>query len=183
MSPKLHEIGLLSFKKARQLARSLQFKSSAEWKAYLRSPERQVNLPIDPDIAYQDTGWVSWRDFLGIKRKKTVSHRQCLPFDQAREFARTLGLKSSKEWIAYVNKKNNQRPKTMPYAPHVFYANKGWNGWDDWLGNPAYLPFTEARAFIHSLNMTLDEWELYRKSDKRPANISLVPHYTYAKQG
>jgi hypothetical protein len=183
MSPKLQANGFLPFKKARRLARSLQFKTSAEWKAYLRSPERQLNLPIEPDIAYQDLGWVSWRDFLGIKRKKRVSHRQFLSFEQAREFAHTLRLKSSKEWISYVNKKNNQRPLNIPYAPHVFYANKGWNGWDDWLGNTEYLPFKEARAFIRSLNMTLDEWELYRKSDKRPANIPLLPHYTYAKQG
>ena len=48
----------------------------------------------------------------------------------------------------------------FPANPSGVYKNDGWAGIGDWLGtgrianqNMIYLPFEEARAFVHSLGL------------------------------
>ena len=54
------------------------------------------------------------------------------PFEQAREFARSLNLKGKEEWEEY--RKSGERPDDIPSDPYKTYKNKCWNGWFDWLG-------------------------------------------------
>jgi hypothetical protein len=54
------------------------------------------------------------------------------PFAEAREFARSLGLRSEKEWRDYA--KSEQFPSDIPVAAHAVYADCGWAGFGDWLG-------------------------------------------------
>jgi len=55
-----------------------------------------------------------------------------LPFEQAREFVRALGLKSEAEWTEYC--KSDKKPGNIPSAPRVVYGDEGWTSWGDWLG-------------------------------------------------
>ena len=55
-----------------------------------------------------------------------------LPFEEAREFVRGLGLKSIIEWKEY--SKSGKRPKDIPSSPNTIYRDKGWVGLKDWLG-------------------------------------------------
>ena len=59
------------------------------------------------------------------------------PFEEAREFTRSLNLKSSTEWIEYCNsgKDGIPKPDDIPSNPHIIYKNNGWKGYPDWLGN------------------------------------------------
>jgi hypothetical protein len=50
-----------------------------------------------------------------------------LPFYEAREFARALGLKSFKDWREY-SKSGNKRDD-VPSNPEQVYREKGWKGW------------------------------------------------------
>ena len=53
----------------------------------------------------------------------------------------------------------------------------------DWLGN-TILPFTEAREYVHSLEMKVtEEWSTWAKTDKRPSNISADPRHAYTGKG
>jgi hypothetical protein len=54
------------------------------------------------------------------------------PFEEAREIARSLGLKTMKEYFAWC--KTEARPKDMPLQTYVKYRGKGWIGYGDWLG-------------------------------------------------
>lgn len=54
-------------------------------------------------------------------------------FKQARAFVRSLKLKSARKWDDYV--KSGMKPDNIPAAPQEVYANDGWAGWNDWLGN------------------------------------------------
>ena len=58
------------------------------------------------------------------------------PFEEAREFARSLKLKSWVEWQQYLKsgKDGIPKPNDIPSIPHLTYKNKGWNGYPDWLG-------------------------------------------------
>ena len=60
-----------------------------------------------------------------------------LPFSEAREFARTLDLKTRKEWRAYVKGSipgKPLKPVNVPSHPDGIYKVKGWQGWKFWLG-------------------------------------------------
>jgi hypothetical protein len=54
----------LSFLKARRYARHLGLRSSSQWQAWARTPNRPRNVPWDPRKAYLPY-WRGWRDWLG----------------------------------------------------------------------------------------------------------------------
>src|SRR5208337_1044543 len=59
------------------------------------------------------------------------ARRSFLPFKEAREFVRGLGLKSHPEWRAY--SRSGNRPDNIPAKPQTVYASE-FSGWADWLG-------------------------------------------------
>ena len=111
------------------------------------------------------------------------------PFEEAREFAQSLGLKNRSKWGEYC--RTNEKPADIPYQPDRTYKDKGWAGMGDWLGtgtiasqDRVYRPFEEARAFVQSLNLACSkEWRKYAKSDDKPADIPYQPDRTYKDKG
>ena len=165
----------LPFEEAREFVRALNLKSQLEWNAYRKSGSKPANIPGDPARTYRNDGWISWPDWLGKKP------HIWMPFEEAREFARSLNLKTMLEWDAYCESGN--KPSNIPSTPECVYKNDGWKGWDDFLGNQ-WLPFEEAREFVRSLNLKSgDEWIAYSKSGNRPANIPSAPHTVYKNDG
>lgn len=88
------------------------------------------------------------------KRKR----KQWRPFESARDFARSLGLKSQKAWKTY--RKGGSRPEDIPGSPDEAYKDKGWISWGDFLGTgnnqnnkKAYRSFEACREFARTLNL------------------------------
>lgn len=75
-------------------------------------------------------------------------------FEEAREFARSLGLQSAREWETWA--KSGERPEDIPRNPRVVAAYMDqWKGFRDWLGTKnmqwgVWRPFEEAREFARS---------------------------------
>jgi hypothetical protein len=124
--------GWRSFKKARAFARSLDFKSETDWRKYCKSGKKPEDIPASPDDVYAEDGWAGMGDWLGTG---TVAPRlrQYRSFKKARAFVRGLDLKSEGEWRDYC--KSGKRPADIPTNPNRVYANDGWGGKGDWLGN------------------------------------------------
>jgi hypothetical protein len=106
-----------------------------------------------------------------------IKEGQWLPFEEAREFARSLKLKSSTEWVAY--RSSGKRPSNVPSVPYEVYKTE-WISFPDWLGYKGSceqpLPFKQARAFVRALKLkSWGEWSTYSSSGKRPSNIPSVP--------
>ena len=55
------------------------------------------------------------------------------PFEQAREYVRTLGLQGYTDWHRF--KKTKDAPADIPFNPDIAYK-KEWTNWRDFLGNP-----------------------------------------------
>jgi hypothetical protein len=58
-------------------------------------------------------------------------------FAESHKFARTLGLKTRKEWRNYVKggmADKPEKPAYVPAHPDGIYKVKGWQGWKYWLG-------------------------------------------------
>lgn len=180
-----HAREYLPFEKARAFVHTLEIKGQSGWYAYARSGHKPENIPATPAQVYQEQ-WHSWGDWLGTG---TIAHalRQYLPFEEARTFVRALGLRSRKEWKVYCQ--SGKKPDTIPSAhPEEVYRAE-WHSWGDWLGTKMvaphlrqYLPFEEARAFVHSLGLKgSGEWRAYCKLGTKPENIPNNPEYVYRK--
>jgi hypothetical protein len=107
-------------------------------------------------------------------------------FESAREFVRSLGLKSRKEWHEYC--KSNKLPHGIPKDPYSVYSrDKTWKSWGDWVGTGTvhtkqWRSFTDAREFVRKLGLkTANEWREYCKSGDKPNDISANPNTTYKK--
>ena len=62
--PAVKKANMLSFTECRELAISLNIKSSYEWGKYIRSGARN-DIPACPNLTYKKKGWVNWSHFLG----------------------------------------------------------------------------------------------------------------------
>ena len=132
------------FKKARKFVRALGLKSHKEWRDYCMGElagmaPKPEDIPAGPNKTYKDRGWKDWGDWLGTG---TIApfNREYRPFEEAREFARTLKLRSSIEWREYCKGELEGRvpkPEDIPASPRNTYKDHGWQGFRDWLGTGA----------------------------------------------
>ena len=115
--------------------------------------------------------------------------KQFLPFEEAREITRSLGLKTVENWREWC--KSEDKMKYIPSYPNEVYKNNGWRDWGDWLGTGTvanfkkeYLPFEEARMFVHSLKLKKQsEWREWARSENRSENIPSTPEGVYKNDG
>jgi Phage-integrase repeat unit len=177
-----------TFKDARAFVRALGLKSSAEWIAYCKSGMKPGDIPATPHSVYVDDGWIGIGDWLGTGT--VAPHlRKYRSFQDARTFARSLGLKSGVEWQAYC--KSGRMPDDIPATPVNVYANNGWAGIGDWLGTGSvsnqlrqFQSFKDARQFARRLGLkSWAQWSTYCKSGKKPPDIPSHPNRTYADTG
>ena len=183
----------LPFEDAREYARSLGLTCQKDWQELSRSGLRPEDIPSNPQRTYRNKGWVSWPDWLGYgrgkKAKSRTSSKQFLPFSEAREFARSLGLASTRKWREWCTL--GQRPHNIPSDPQITYRDDGWVSWPDWLGytedrlyGDGFMSFEKSREYVRSLGMTSHkEWQEWSASGERPENIPSNPQTTYYDEG
>eukprot|EP00947_MAST-08B_sp_MAST-8B-sp1_P003069 g3069.t1 len=128
-----HRKDTLSFEDAREVVRRVGMTSRKEWNEWSKSGQRPSNVPGNPGEAYKGKGWVSYPDWMGYQYTKgDETRKEVLPFQDARETVRRLGLTSEKEWKEW--SKSGQRPSNVPSTPDRVYKGKGWVSWPDWMG-------------------------------------------------
>ncbi|MDO9055066.1 MAG: hypothetical protein Q7U69_00825 [Sulfuricurvum sp.] len=201
---------IMDFAEARAFVRKLGLKGQLEWKKYTQGKlngyqTKPIDIPSSPDVVYSE--YINIADWLGYKGKiKPKKGANLLdhwwPFEEARSFARKLGLKTSSEWIDYCEGKYPNlppKPTPIPKQPSATYKNYGtdWISWADWLGDSSKnktkvkdaLPFEEARKYIRSLNLkSTKEWEEYKTGKLQnlapiPKNIPKSPSSYYKDNG
>jgi len=94
--------------------------SQTEWENFSKSGKRPSNIPGHPRDVYKKE-WVSWGKFLGTDRvaNQLIQYRS---FTEAREFARSLGLKNIHKWNDYC--KSGKKPGDIPAAPWNTYKKQ-----------------------------------------------------------
>lgn len=130
----------LSYADAKKFVLQLKLNSYNQWRKYINGeyknlPPLPENLPRVPEVAYKRKGWVNWMHWLGTKN---ISYRgfKWRPFKEAREFVRTLGLKSEIEWKSYCKGElvgYPPKPDDIPTSPRMSYKNE-FKSTGDWLG-------------------------------------------------
>lgn len=147
----------ISFEEAKETIKKLNLKSRKDYEKYQSDMIENFNnssinitpsgsgktLPTNPNVAYVGS-WKGWNDFLDVKSN------EFLPFEEARNFVRSLNLKSVRNWEDY----RKLKPNNIPSLPSSYYKEK-WINWGDWLGTnnvaTKYVSFEEARNFVRKL--------------------------------
>jgi hypothetical protein len=187
----------MAFHKARAFAQSLKLRNRSEWHKFtqgkfLEKGTLPIDIPANPDQTYKTKGWNGYGDWLGtgsVANFKKIFR----PFKDARAFVHSLKLKSSYEWKKFCNNKmpeKGNRPADIPTNPNQTYLTEGWRGMGDWLGTGSvapqrrvFLPFEEARAFVHTLKLKgTRNWHKFC-NEQLPDNIPSNPHRNYANKG
>ncbi len=136
---------------------------------------------------------------LQIKCWSRLAKLSWRPFEEARRFAQSLGLKSNSQWSVYCQKGLEGKPKLpsdIPKAPWWGYRDSGWVSVGDWLGTGkiadhlrAYRPYKEAQKFVSSLGLKNQrDWKDYCRGKlkhlaPKPSDIPAGPHKTYQNSG
>jgi hypothetical protein len=151
------------------------------YKEYYRNNER---LPAAPNRVYKNLGWKSWGEFLGTG---VVAHykKQYREFNIARDYARSLQLKTVSEWRKHCKLGNN--PSDISSSPHNTYKDEGWISYGDWLGTnriadgkQEWRSFKESRMFAHSLKLKArKEWVKFARSGQKPTDIPTNVYSVY----
>lgn len=191
------------FKRARTLVHRLRLRNYTQWRQFCKGELREMgakpdDIPTNPNQIYKDDGWAGWGNWLGTGNV-APSKRQYRSFDEAREFARSLRLRSQTEWIRFCKGQMSEKgtkPNDIPADPNHTYKEKGWKGYGDWLGTGnianflrEYRPFGQARAFVRSLKLRSEtEWRLFCKGQMpekgtKPDDIPANPSSTYKGKG
>ena len=187
----------LPFKKAKNIVAALGLTSAKEYSTLLKTKTgKKMGLPAAPDQTYPE--WESWGDWLGTSRTATykVKYRD---FKSARNFARSLKLKSVGEWEDYckgLNPDKQKLPQDIPRRPRGTYLKDGWKGYGDWLGtgrvanfNIVWRDFKLAREYVRGLGLKSEtEWRAYtsgtlNKRMQKPSDIPANPNSAYKNQG
>jgi superfamily II DNA or RNA helicase len=174
----------LPFIDAKRYVQSLKLKDVNDWVKYWKSGRKPNNVPNYPDMAYREQ-WKGWGDWLGT-RYVANQNRIYKPFEEAKKYVHSLGLKNLAEWEDYC--KSGKKPADIPAGPSRPYKEQ-WKGWGDWLGTGTiapkdrkFRPFEEARTFARSLGLkSKEDWANYCKSGRRPHDIPQKPYRSYNK--
>lgn len=200
---RLGKLSWRPFEEAREFVRSLGLRNAREWFAYRRGdlPEKGVmpaDIPTAPNLVYSGEGWVSFNDWFGSDTRSNWG-REYRDFESARDFARSLGLKSRSEWVRFCQgkiPKLGTRPDDIPADPVKVYTGRGWKGVGDWLGTGViqtsqreFRSYREARRFARSLGLrNVQDWRSYCRGEhpdkeELPKDLPTTPERTYAGNG
>jgi hypothetical protein len=178
--------GYRSFEEAKKFVHTLGLKNWKDWSDYRKSGKKPTDIPGGPYNIYKGK-WKSWGDWLGTG---TIADqlRDYRPFEEAKKFVHSLGLRNTDEWIEY--SKSEKKPADIPADPRWQYK-KEWRSMGDWLGtgsvasfNKEYRHFEDARRFVHSLSLqSQHEWFEFCRIGNKPTDIPSNPHVVYEKIG
>ena len=146
-----------------------------------------VQFNIDVDIA-ELINENELIESIQLKTWDKLAKLSWMPFEEARDYVRALGLKSVKEWQKY--SRSDLRLFNLPSTPILVYKTD-WIDWGNWLGTytvsnekKIFLNYIEAKKIAQSLNLkNWKEWKKYCDSGKRPNNIPTKPNKTYKNKG
>lgn len=192
VSQVLFDLGLpvtrpvISLKDARSIARNQGIRRAAEYREFARAANIR-GLPVYPELAYRDCGWVSWRAFLGTQH---LTRGGFPSFWEARRQARQLGCAGQVQWRQW-GKAGKIRELGLPLAPAIVYALKGWVSWQDWLGNEnkkghrhtRWLPWAKARKLARTLGLVSERaWIEAYEARRLPPGLGRRPDIAFKEQ-
>jgi hypothetical protein len=183
------------YKDAKKIIQKYKFLNNQEYFKFTQTKDfKNLNIPHSPNNTYNrkkyNYAWEGWGEFLGSGNYQSI--KKLYSFKKAKLFARSLNLKSSKDWSTYA--KNNTLPDGMPVAIHGFYSkNKKWKGLPEFLGSnsrdpkkvsESFVKYHEAKKIIKNYKiLNTKDWKIFSTSGKRPEIVPAAPDRFYKNKG
>ena len=172
------------FYPAREYVWTLKLEDANAWLDLVASGKLPDDIPSSPEAIYPNE-WKGFNDWLGNGRRSYL--RQWRPFQAARTWARSLGLKSGTYWNAL--SKATGLPEDIPQDPRAVYKGE-FVSMPDWLGSATrhwssvvWRPFAEAREFIRGLGLSSGAlWKEYIQAGHLPSDIPRYPNEVYREE-
>ena len=122
LSPADRKKGFKSFEESREFVRSLGIKTEPEWRKWMSTHKKPIDIPANPEKVYKDQ-WISMGDWFGTGRIADKFKRDIwLPLKQAkpeaRRIAKELGITTKKQWI---EAHRAGKIPNLPLHPDSFY--------------------------------------------------------------
>ena len=108
------------FSEAKKFAHSLKLRKQHDWTQFCKTGKKPDDIPSDPQKVYKKE-WKGIGDWLGtfvIAPQK----KEFLSFEKAREYVRSLELKSYTEWLEY--SRSGKKPENIPSTPEHIYEKE-----------------------------------------------------------
>ncbi|MBK7845505.1 MAG: DEAD/DEAH box helicase family protein [Bdellovibrionales bacterium] len=164
-----------TFEGAREWARESGIKSSTEWIKASKEGLLPQDIPSNPGSVYRSQ-FQGWKDWLGTGWRS---------FEEAREWARGSGIKSSSEWRKASTE--GRLPEDIPSIPSRVYR-EDFKNWKEWLGTGRRSPrwdiqwrsFEAAREWARGSGIKSGpEWIKASKEGLLPQDIPTGPRNVY----
>jgi predicted helicase len=137
--------------------------------------------PIDGKISINELHKIEADEFdkaIKLKVWDKVSIGNYRSYEEAKNYAHSLNLKSHKDW--YDHTKQKSFPKDIPVGVYDVYR-ENWKNWSDFLGK-TFLSYEEVIKYARTLNLnSYKEWAKQAKSKNFPSNIPSDPSRVYKK--
>ena len=93
---------------------------------------------------YKGKGWINWPDFFGRSKFSYPT------YEEAQRIVQENGITSQTDY------KSSYQALRLPAAPDVFYKDKGWIDWYDFLGKSkaSYPTYEEAQRIVKENGIT-----------------------------
>lgn len=111
----------LSYSELKTLNFRFSIRTQQSYAEAINNGTLPIGSPKNPESYFKDE-WISWQDYLAPKSK-------FVSFNEARRYARKLGLKSSYEWRAFC--RQGHKPDFIPVLPDRDYDE--FISWQDFL--------------------------------------------------
>jgi len=171
--------GYISFKDAREYARSFNLRSHKEWKAHkLDNPH--IPIPDNPKLIYGDQ-WEGWQDFLGSR---------FYSYDEFINYVRTVLLPMGIDTQAKFKTALSSLPKFIPTNPNIVYKGQ-WPGWGPVLESERKRPsellsYEAAKKYVQDslIGLGIDTLKIWQKRrNEIPDFLPACPDQYYRNRG
>lgn len=174
---RIHEITAaprrMSYEEAQAIVAAQGFLSRREFREWKDRPE---GIPVKPERSYGKSGWQGWAHFLGYTPPAKIK-----PYDEVQASVSQLGFLFREDYRNWQN-----RPEGFPVDPATTYKNKGWQGWEHFLGFANFTrykikPYDEVQAVVSTMGFSshLD----YKAWKNRPEGFPYSPYDVYKNHG
>jgi superfamily II DNA or RNA helicase len=167
----IYEEKYSSYSEAKKAVKRLGIKSGRE---YSRRYKEDPRLPSDPKSKYHGIGWKDFYSFLDSKKRSLYKN-----IEDAKQSVMKLGMKNREE---YVTQKRYKEDGSLPSQPNVFYKNRGWKDWNDYIPR-YYINIEDAKRVVMYLKIKNRTEYIKLKRYKEDPFLPSNPEKTYAKKG
>lgn len=178
INKKKHHGLYYSYDECKEVIKKIGIKSKSEFISSAKDLIIQdIGIPYNPYMVYKNE-WEGWGTFLGTGRVQD-NLKVYRPFEEAREWARSLNFKLHKEWRKL---DVSSLPPDIPKNPSSTYKNKGWINYYDWIGVDKRTKMSYGEKIIQDFLTENDVEFIYNRSVKDCKNVSKLRFDFYLPQ-